>query len=394
MAERNGIEQIVERVVSQALESHVPKLREDIVQRVLRELPASTDVTGEGSDGTDAAELLRAVRLIQAGSTQREILRALLDGANHYCERAALFVIKAGKATGWQGRGFSDGDAIKDFSLDVTTGLCARALQERVVAGGSASQVDPVFIEKFGAPGNDQVLVLPLILKDKVAALVYADAGRDDSGKLETAAVELLVASTSAWLEVISLRKQAPKEGASEPAVPASPVASVPVETTSSFVDPFAGHAPKHAKASVPLDEPQAPAPELSAEAASSAPPIETSLPSVEEAPVVSAAAAAAPAAVETAAMSPEDADVHRKAQRFAKLLVDEIKLYNHAKVMEGRKNKDLYDRLKEDIDKSRGTYKKRYGNTAAASGDYFINEVIRSLAEDDQSIMGENFRR
>lgn len=92
--------------------------------------------------------------------------------------------------------------------------------------------------------------------------------------------------------------------------------------------------------------------------------------------------------------MSPEDADVHRKAQRFAKLLVDEIKLYNHAKVMEGRKNKDLYDRLKEDIDKSRGTYKKRYGNTAAASGDYFINEVIRSLAEDDQSIMGENFRR
>ena len=92
--------------------------------------------------------------------------------------------------------------------------------------------------------------------------------------------------------------------------------------------------------------------------------------------------------------MSPEDADTHRKAQRFARLLVDEIKLYNQAKVTEGRKSKDLYDRLKEDIDKSRATFKKRYGNTVAANADYFQAELVRSLAEDDASIMGPNFRR
>jgi hypothetical protein len=91
---------------------------------------------------------------------------------------------------------------------------------------------------------------------------------------------------------------------------------------------------------------------------------------------------------------SSEDQEVHRKAQRFARLLVDEIKLYNQAKVAEGRKNKDLYDRLKEVIDKSRATYQKRYGNTVAASGNYFQNELVRSLAEDDLSIMGPNFRQ
>jgi hypothetical protein len=53
-----------------------------------------------------------------------------------------------------------------------------------------------------------------------------------------------------------------------------------------------------------------------------------------------------------------------------------------------------LYDRLKEDIDKSRGTFQKRYGSTAAASTDYFQAELLRSLAEDDISIMGANFRR
>src|SRR5262249_38313057 len=137
--------------------------------------------------------------------------------------------------------------------------------------------------------------------------------------------------------------------------------------------DPFAAHTPKHAMAAA--------APSSSAQAVTSA----------EESPV---ATAAAPVPDPYASMSPEDADLHRKAQRFARLLVDEIKLYNQVKVAEGRKHKDLYDRLKEDIEKSRGTYQKRYGNTAAASIDHFNQELIRSLAEDDVSFMGANFRR
>jgi len=45
-------------------------------------------------------------------------------------------------------------------------------------------------------------------------------------------------------------------------------------------------------------------------------------------------------------------------------------------------------------IEKSRATYQKRYGNTVAASANYFQHEIIRSLAEDDLSIMGANFRQ
>jgi hypothetical protein len=48
---------------------------------------------------------------------------------------------------------------------------------------------------------------------------------------------------------------------------------------------------------------------------------------------------------------------------------------------------------LKETIEKSRATYQKRYGTTIAASANYFQHEIIRSLAEDDLSIMGANFR-
>jgi hypothetical protein len=75
-------------------------------------------------------------------------------------------------------------------------------------------------------------------------------------------------------------------------------------------------------------------------------------------------------------------------------LLVDEIKLYNQAKVAEGRAARDLYDRLKEDIDKSRASYHKRYGSTPAASTDYFTKELVRILADNDASLLGANFPR
>jgi hypothetical protein len=370
---QNDARQLVERAVAQALQSEMPQLQSQIVQLVLEALLAQRNETPAAAHG-DSPALVRAVSSIHAGSTQKEILRALLDNASGSCARIALFVVKAGTASGWQSRGFSDEEAVKDFSLDLTAGPVAHTYQNRVATPGNIAEMGPRFVEQFGSPANEQVLVLPLALKDKVAALVYADGG--DSGKLDPDALELLVIATSAWLEVISLRKQAASKEDGEMATRFEPVPA-PVQTVSSFSDPFASHAPKHVPASIPAE------PEPAAEVVE-----------VASAHTASAAAAPATATDPLAGLSPEDADVHRKAQRFARLLVDEIKLYNQAKVAEGRRNNDLYDLLKEDIDKSRGTFQKRYGNTAAASVDYLQQELLRSLAEDDISIMGSNFRR
>jgi hypothetical protein len=387
MVERTEVEQIVEKVVSQVLDNHVPELRNELVRRVLEELPqgaggVTAGAAGEGGSGN----LLKAISAIQSGTTQREILRTLLDNTVRYSGRGALFVVKAGAATGWQGRGFSkDGDdTIKDFALNVTVGVPEQALRSRMPFSGASHDIDPEFVARFGAPVDNQVLVLPLLLKEKVAALVYADAGVEGGGKLDAAAVELLVLATSAWLEVASLRKQALKEEKEESAeAPGEKAESGPPgHTAPAHSDPFAAHAPKHI---APVPEPVP------------APPVEVEQPiavAQVEAMVTAAAAAPAPATDAFANLSPQDADVHRKAQRFARLLVDEIKLYNQVKVTEGRKSKDLYDRLKEDIEKSRATYQKRYGNTAAGGADYFSQELVRSLAEDDTSIMGANFRR
>jgi hypothetical protein len=386
MAESKQLQQIVERVVAQVFDRQLPKLQAELVDRVLAELPASNSApVAASAAGGGSVNLVQAVATVHAGSTQKEILRALLDAGSAYGSRVALFVVKAGAAHGWQGRGFEKDEAIKDFPLEMTAGPGAHAYQNRVVTPANIAEMDRRFVERFGGPQNEQLLVLPLVLKDKVAALLYADGGSNDL--LDAPSLELLVMATSAWLEVVSLRKLTHKESSADSAppverpVPAPP--PVPAQTVSAFSDPFASHTPKHiAPTPAPATQPE-PEPEP-------AEVVEVST----HAAAASAASAPAVAADPFAGMSAEDADTHRKAQRFARLLVDEIKLYNQAKVAEGRRHKDLYDRLKDDIDKSRATYQKRYGSTVAASGEYFQKEVVRSLAEDDTSIMGSNFHR
>jgi hypothetical protein len=367
MAEATGIDKIVEQIVSQVLETHVPHLKDELVRRVLEELPAHMPAAAPGgSSGAGAADLLHVVSSIHAGTTQKEILRSLLDSTSHYSRRAALFVVKGGAAVGWQGQGFANSDDIKDFVLDVNHGAVAEALHSRSAAPGNAANFDSHFISQFGAPTDGQLVVLPLLVKDKIAALVYADSG-GENGSLDPVALELVVAATGAWLEVVSLRKLSQRDGTDHDA--GGRQDPVPVQTVSSYSDPFAGHAPAYSAGT--------PAPAAAA---------------------ASAGAGAGQAGVAALSASPqlslEDADLHRKAQRFARLLVDEIKLYNQVKVTEGRKNRDLYDRLREDIEKGRSMYLKRYGNTAAAGADYFSSELVRSLAEDDPSLMGANFRK
>src|ERR1700687_3088992 len=100
MKERGWIEPIVERVVGQVLDSHAAQLRTEIVRRVMEEIaaePAPAETTSHDA-ASAPADLARAVAEIQLGSSQREILRALLDTSARHAARVALFVVKVSHA--------------------------------------------------------------------------------------------------------------------------------------------------------------------------------------------------------------------------------------------------------------------------------------------------------
>ena len=80
---------------------------------------------------------------------------------------------------------------------------------------------------------------------------------------------------------------------------------------------------------------------------------------------------------------------IHNEARRLARLLVSEIKLYNEEQVEEGRRKHDLYERLKEDIDRSRQIYEERIDPRLVRSTDYFYQELVRILAAGDADALG-----
>jgi hypothetical protein len=90
--------------------------------------------------------------------------------------------------------------------------------------------------------------------------------------------------------------------------------------------------------------------------------------------------------------VSEDERRLHNDARRFARLLVSEIKLYNEQKVKEGREGNDLYERLREAIDRSREMYDKRVQPPVAAKFDYFHYELVSNLAEGDANKLGSSY--
>ena len=84
-----------------------------------------------------------------------------------------------------------------------------------------------------------------------------------------------------------------------------------------------------------------------------------------------------------------EAAAIHEEARRLARLLVSEIKLYNEEEVEAGRRNGDIYQRLQEDIDRSRQMYRDRVDPRVRDDVDYFQQELVNILAGGDSDALG-----
>ena len=81
--------------------------------------------------------------------------------------------------------------------------------------------------------------------------------------------------------------------------------------------------------------------------------------------------------------------DEAQGARRYARLLVSEIKLYNEGQVRMGRERRDLMTRLKPEIDRARRLYDERVAASIHSRDVYFQQELVQTLADGDQSLLG-----
>jgi len=76
-------------------------------------------------------------------------------------------------------------------------------------------------------------------------------------------------------------------------------------------------------------------------------------------------------------------------ARRYARLLVSEIKLYHESAVTAGRRDRNLLERLRSEIERARRLYGERVPAAVQARTDYFDQELVRTLANGDASLLG-----
>ncbi|HKS28197.1 MAG TPA: hypothetical protein VJS44_10275 [Pyrinomonadaceae bacterium] len=425
-----------------------------------RGIQEAASQSSRARSSSDMAILKAAIEDLDDQRSQAEILNTLVNRAASFAPRVAFFVVKNEQATGWRARGLEGtiGDeAIRQISFPLSTDTpISDVVNSRSTWSGSpgANAEDHLLLQKLGGEPPQRMVAIPLTVRNKAVAVLYADSAGLDSDAINLEALESLVRVSGMAVELLSTTRPAPAARPArveeKTAPEAEAVSSAPAEAEdSSEAETYApaaqteatAEAEEEAAAAPQAEEEPAPQPssawEFSAQpqpSTSSAPAVE---PAVEEAPQPQAPFEQTPAPTEPAmtpaaaapAMSGADmsaqpqtaptgqfaaplgarrygaADVdlpievaederrlHNDARRFARLLVSEIKLYNEQKVKEGRSQGNLYERLREDIDRSRQMYDKRVAPPVAARYDYFHQELVNTLAEGDPNKLGEGY--
>jgi len=88
--------------------------------------------------------------------------------------------------------------------------------------------------------------------------------------------------------------------------------------------------------------------------------------------------------------LTPEEQELHRRANRVAKVSMQDIKMLRPEQVRLGRENKDICIRLKDDIEKAHREYDRRFKPIMDHPVDYFYRWMVEILAEGDSSALGD----
>jgi hypothetical protein len=352
--------------------------------------------------------LAHFMRGLRQKETQEEILSFFLDSVHPYFSRVALFSVRGDRFVGWSSRGFPETLARDISSCSL---ICSDYPQlqdalesEHTTPATGFPEGSPLQVLTEDRSGPWSLLSLQ-VLQKPVALLLSRgmDAASNNTNtlaimaglvsmRLENIALKILRELTATRTMIAAQPPVKEAAPAPEPVIEERPLPPIPVAEPIVVQEPAPEPVPvfEPEPEAPPTPEPVGAPPEIAVEV-----PAETfAAPVREQAEIPPPAPVPEPPKVEPQEVRPmpEEEKLHADARRFARLLVSEIKLYNEKHVSEGRGNRDLYLRLKRDIDRSREMYEKRISPSVSRKIDYFHDEIIRILGDNDPSTLGSDY--
>ena len=163
----------------------------------------------EGARREFADQLNQAVRRILQAADQEELGATLLDAAGAFASGAAWFRIAGEAAKGERIRGVPEEAAGAFRALEIplaSAAALAGAVESRdpVIAAATPREVSEDLARLLGHPPEGRVSIFPVVVRDRVPALLYA------WGSVQDPAIELLTQVTAAaWTAMPDRRRHA-----------------------------------------------------------------------------------------------------------------------------------------------------------------------------------------
>jgi hypothetical protein len=395
------------------------------------ELAASESTRTQAS--SDMAIVKSAIEEIETQKTQAEVLKTLVNRASSFAPRVVFFVVKGDQIRGWRARGLegSVGDnAVQQMTFPSSADtMVNEVVRSRATWSGNPNSYadDHLLLNRLGDQPPQRIITVPLVVRGRAVAVLYADSAALDADAINLEALETLVRVAGMAVGLLSLaqaRAVAKPKAESETTTPAEAPSYTPerVYDEPAPAESVAEEAPEDlptaepvavaSEAELPTVEPELveatpvepelveatpieSLPEVMPVDASTAEAFSTPAPAPPEpasTPAPSRRRGSYDAALPVEISDEEEKRQHHDARRFARLLVSEIKLYNEQKVVDGRAQANLYEKLREYIDRSREMYDKRVKAGVSAKYDYFHHELVNTLAEGDAAKLGEAY--
>lgn len=276
--------------------------------------------------------LADAIRALDRARSLSEILDTLASCAAREAERVGIVLAAGGRFRGWRFIGFNgaiDEPNRIDFADD-EAGVIAEAARSGIVATADAATSAPPFAARESGCAT---VAVPLVLGGEAVAVLYGEVKRQKVEGQREADEDRRGADDA---------RSEPADGRSERAL-----------------EILARHASRC----------------LESVTAFKAARLMTERPDL--APILASGRGA-----------DNQADEDAAALRYARLLVSEIRLYHEPEIVAGRRDRDLATRLGGEISRARVLYEQRVPAAVRARGDYFHSEVVRTLANGDETLV------
>jgi len=314
------------------------------------ETRASAMAAEESARAKAAAERVMSERLNQTARRLEQAedgggwAGALLDGASAWSARAILFSIINGELQ------YEDHRAIEEQNLralldmrvptkDAPAFATVLETMDTVIAMATSNELSSQLAEILGANEEKRVCLAPVIVgqseqKRRVAAILYVESNGEP---LDVNVLEVVTALAGMALDCRQAAQRATTQAPAGALMAIAPVAHAPAP-----VEP----------GPVPVQTPDSP---------------------------------------DWARLSREEQELHAKAQRFARVRVAEMRLYQAQAVRQGREQARLYMALRGEMERGRAQFKHEF-LTVPSMIDYFHLELVRTLANDDASLLGVEY--